>query len=101
MVGDVGCGVSTLDEGGVVTLGVGCVDCGCAFGKDWVVPLGAGCVAFCMLDFGVCSVWVESDVDTFSVLDFDACSGLAVWFLFCVHCLRCRCDCACWYVYLC
>jgi hypothetical protein len=31
-----------------------------------------------MLDFGVCSVLVEGDVDTFSVLDFAACSGLAV-----------------------
>jgi hypothetical protein len=32
--------VSTLDEGGVVGFGVGCVDCGCAFGGGVVVTLG-------------------------------------------------------------
>ena len=70
MVGDCGCCVSTLDDGGVVGFGVGCGDCGCTFGEGVVVTLGVCCVAFCMLDFGVCSVLVEGDVDTFSVLDF-------------------------------
>ena len=71
MVGDCGCCVSTLDEGDVDAFGVDCGDCGCAFGKGWVVPLGVGWVAFCVLDFGVCSVLMEGDVDTHSHLQFE------------------------------